>query len=188
MVGVARGRAIKLLPAKDGLTARDAIQIVPRSAWAALGGALSRCRTEISLVISGRVAPLHEGFVPSDGDRLLLEAISVSPPGAGSELDARALVADYDSFARQEMKATGRRPTSGTLTVEARLPASLQSAAVTFLLDGVPMALLNRKPYRVVWDTRDWQDGEHLIEVRALDERGILVTRTKRLVYVINAG
>ena len=132
--------------------------------------------------------PLHDGFVPSDGDRLIIQAAPRSSADSAAELDIRRLAADYDAFARERMKTDGRRPTIGNLTVEARLPHTVPSAAVTFLLDGVPMALLNRPPYRVKWDTRDWQNGEHLIEVRALDERGVVVTSTKRLVYVDNAG
>ncbi len=186
LLGVANGRAIKLLPAKAGLRAKDAIQLAPPGAWAALGRALSGRRAALALLIAGHRTPLHSGYVPSDGDRLLIHATSDGTPDQASDPDMPGLAASYDSYVRDAMKAEGRRPTTAKLTLEARLPASVRSAAVTFLLDGVPMALLNRPPYRVVWDTRDWQNGEHLIEVRALDERGLLVTRTKRLVYVAN--
>jgi hypothetical protein len=38
------------------------------------------------------------------------------------------------------------------------------------------------------WDTRAWKDGEHLVEVRALDKGGGIVSRSKALVVVQNAA
>jgi hypothetical protein len=98
------------------------------------------------------------------------------------------MAGDYRSAAVAALRERGSKPTTGRLTLSANLQAGLSVAAVTFLLDTVPVALLNRPPYRVVWDTRDWQDGEHMVEVRALDARGGILTRSKALVFVANAN
>jgi len=36
------------------------------------------------------------------------------------------------------------------------------------------------------WDTRTWEDGEHLLEVDALDEHGHVTSRSKTLVVIQN--
>jgi hypothetical protein len=39
----------------------------------------------------------------------------------------------------------------------------------------------------VRWDTRQWENGEHLVEVRALDGAGKVLTRSKALVVTENS-
>ena len=45
---------------------------------------------------------------------------------------------------------------------------------------------MNRAPYAVRWDTRQWSDGEHLVEVRVVDASGIVLRTRKTLVVTRN--
>jgi len=45
---------------------------------------------------------------------------------------------------------------------------------------------MNRPPYTMKWDTKEWANGEHLIEIRGLGASGTVVTKSKALVVVDN--
>jgi hypothetical protein len=162
--------------------------IGPLGSWQALARLLAGRRATLSLIIAGSTMPMHDGYAPSDGDRMILESPLQADAVDALQLEIRRIADEYRAQALTSLRTRGDKPTTGRLTVSANLPPNTQITAVTFLLDSVPVALLNRPPFRVVWDTRDWQDGEHLVEVRALDARGICLTRSKRLVFVANAG
>ncbi|MBM3494676.1 MAG: hypothetical protein FJX72_10245 [Armatimonadetes bacterium] len=188
LIGLGPARAIRLLPQKPGPTTRDAAAIGPPGALAALSRFVASRPTTVSLLAAGRPTPVYVGYVPSDGDCILLEP-APSDPSHLSDRTLQQMADQYKEHSLASLRARGGKPTSGKLTVAANLSAlSSQPSAVLFLLDGVPVALHNRPPYRVVWDTRDWQDGEHMIEVRALDERGAILTRSKTLVFVKTQG
>jgi hypothetical protein len=53
-------------------------------------------------------------------------------------------------------------------------------------VDGAVVGILNRAPYSLRLDTRNWANGEHLIEVRGLNENGASYTQKKVLVVVDN--
>jgi hypothetical protein len=129
---------------------------------------------------------LHEGYAPADGDVLLLLATASDDDlrRAGQAITAAAR--GYASHALARLRAAGRKPVTGALTVVARPAPGGDPGSVTFLLDGVPVALINRAPYSVRWDSADWSDGEHLIEARIIGPSGAVVSRTKQLIVVQN--
>jgi hypothetical protein len=77
---------------------------------------------------------------------------------------------------------------SGELTVRGELAPDEDPGAVTFLVDGSIAGIQNRPPYVMKLDTRQWTNGEHLIEVRAVDRSGGKLTHRRALVVVENAG
>jgi len=149
---------------------------------------LNSGRTCLGLEASGKTVPMYDGYTPSDGDVML---IGIVPSSDKNDVVASLVEGAYRRYtetARQRQQASGRKPTCGYLTVVAKRLPDQQMGPVVFLLDGSPVAIINRPPYSVRWDTRDWTDGEHLVEVRALSPTGTIVTRNKALVFVKNRG
>lgn len=138
------------------------------------------------VIVNGHPVSMAAGYSPSEGDTLLLAA---TPPSSSLSRFAAAVesaATAYQAAVEERLQRSGQKPVTGYLTVTARSPSSLGHATVVFLMDGAPLALINRPPYTVRWDTRSWSDGEHLIEVRALDATGAIVTRSKQLIVVRN--
>ncbi len=183
-----KGAAIRVLPAKAGPTPRDVLSIGPPSAMALLDALCRLGPVEVALEVGGQLLPVHDGFAPSDGDVLVIR-VAV----AQTEVpQAKSLIAEagrrYAELALERTRQSAQKPVSGYLTVIARSSAEPHGGPVVFLLDGSPVAIVNRTPYTVRWDTRDWTDGEHLIEARALNSFGTVVSMMKKLVYVQNGA
>ena len=53
-------------------------------------------------------------------------------------------------------------------------------------MDGVLKSLTNQRPYKFTWDTSDSPDGEHVIEARAADADGNVISVTRTRVWVDN--
>ncbi|NLI00691.1 MAG: hypothetical protein GX446_14495 [Chthonomonadales bacterium] len=188
VLALSAGRAIKVIPARSTPAARDVLTVRPAESLGAILKLVRDGTATIGLLYGGRIVPVREGYAPSDGDWLVLELPISGVSAEEVQKQLAQLGADYRKHASETLRARGGKPTKGALRVSANLKPGTSAMSVTFLLDGVPVALLNRAPFQVLWDTRDWSDGEHLIEVRALDERGMVLTRTKTLVLVANAG
>ena len=77
---------------------------------------------------------------------------------------------------------------NGIVTVHTRLPAREPDPiyAVAFLIDNSTYDLRNVAPYRFRWNSRKAQDGEHILEVDALNQTGKVITRKVTLVLVQN--
>jgi hypothetical protein len=72
--------------------------------------------------------------------------------------------------------------------VSAKLKPGDQPNAVTFLHEGDVAGIMNTPPFTMRWNTKEWPDGEHLVEVRALDKGGGILSRSKALVVVQNGA
>lgn len=188
VVALGSGRRLRLLPDKAGSVARDTFTIRPGQALSSLDAIFRLGPVKIGMENAGRAVGLHDGYSPADGD-VLLFAVSAPPANLAQAAQVIGIAsAAYSRYAAASHLAQGNRPLTGTLTLTANLPPFEQPPAVTFLLDGVPVAIINRPPYTVRWDSRDWQNGEHLIEARALGPAGEILTRKKALVLVKNGG
>ncbi len=59
-------------------------------------------------------------------------------------------------------------------------------AYVSFRLNGIQQKITNQKPFSWEWDTRKWSNGEHLLEIRGLDEALSPLTTVTTKVLVDN--
>lgn len=133
-----------------------------------------------------RSQEMPEGYSPLDQDTYLV-TFNQAPAAPTDWIGkAAAAAASYRQAALARLKATRGSPVTGLLTIEARPPADDPSSCVTFLKDGATLALMNRAPYRVRWNTRDWPDGEYLVEARGLDRAGSVALLARKLIYVQN--
>jgi hypothetical protein len=146
--------------------------------------------TPVRIINGGRTEalPLPEAYYPKDED--VLEFVSPRTAATPEKLaDYAKDAADFylqRSLAR--LRASGKKPVTGTLLVTAKLKPGDQPNAVTFLHEGQVAGIMNTSPFSMRWDTRAWKDGEHLVEVRALDKGGGILSRSKALVVVQNAA
>gem|GEM_PF-2265181 len=188
ILALGAGLRLRLLPAKSTGTPRDVATLDPPSALSTLHALLPVGGTSIALETQGRPTPLHDGYTPADGDVLVLLATAAGDDlGRAAQAIAGAARA-YTANALARLRSSGRKPVSGALTVVARPAPGEDPGSVTFLLDGVPVALINRAPYSVRWDSSDWSDGEHLIEARIIGPTGAVSSRTKQLIFVQNGS
>lgn len=188
VAAVGTRRVFRISGQTNGAVPRDTLSLAPAGALAVLDAVARSGRTTLWLETGSRPVPVFDGYTPSDDD---IVVFGVSPALADLQRIAQ-LVNDaartYDDEARRRLVQANKRPVTGYLTVVAR-PAEAQSGgSIMFLLNGSPVAIVNRPPYSVRWDSRDWPDGEHLVEVRVLDRSGAAVSRAKSLVYVQNRG
>jgi hypothetical protein len=186
-IGLGLERVIKVLP--DSAAARNdsaAILLNVPANGVFFRELLPPVGSPVERVLRGRAEPWQPGYDPQDGDVLQL----VAPRAARSPERVDDLVRDaaarYLEMAVARLK--GRNPTRGMLTVVARLAEGENAHAVMFYVDGEVRAIVNTPPFEVRWDTRTWSDGEHLIEVKALDENGATLTQSRTLVVVRNRG
>lgn len=146
--------------------------------------------------------PFPEGFAPGENDAYFLTVTQckgltpASEPGpekrAAIQTDiARRIetwAAEYAARALARAHFEARLITSGTLTLRARMPSGEPDPirAVMYSIDGDMVAAQNVGPFAYAWDTRQVGDGEHVVEIRALNGRGTLLTRARALVVVQN--
>ena len=96
----------------------------------------------------------------------------------------QAYTAQSIARARQEHRAL----VSGVLHLQARLPEGEPDPIeyVEYIVDGRSVSQQNVKPFSYDWDTRRAEDGEHVVEVRALNRNLRAVTYKRALVVVQN--
>ena len=104
----------------------------------------------------------------------------------GGRLNALAHAYAAGSVARA--RAQGHRVVSGNLTLKARLPEGEPDpiAAVTYTIDDDLLAAQNVGPFSFDWDTRRAPDGEHVVDISALNRNGRLITHARTLIVVNN--
>jgi hypothetical protein len=140
-----------------------------------------------------------DAYAPTEED-VFVFLVSLSPPaGADAQhmtawkqaLDQRIakLGESYAAQAAVRARAEKRLVVSGLLTLRAKLPANEPDpiAAVTYTIDGNVVAAQNTPPFTHTWDTRQVANGEHVVEIRALNGRGSLLTRAIALIVVENS-
>lgn len=186
-LGVTGRRIVRVLPDSPAARRdRAAIVVTSPPASALMRELLPPPGSGVQRALGRALVPLPSGYVPADGDVLVITAVRPPAPPDGLEPALAAATTDYREGALARLRASGREPARGWLTVQARVPAGAAVQAVLFVLDGAVLAIMNRAPYAVRWDTRQWSDGEHLVEVRVVDASGIVLRTRKTLVVTRN--
>jgi hypothetical protein len=142
--------------------------------------------SEVMQVLNRRAVPIQSGYHPADNDQLLFLVRRTDPEAAKMARYIKEASQRYQDTAIASLRAKGKKPVSGYLTINASPSAGDTPGAITFLLDGAVVGILNRAPFSLRLDTRNWSNGEHLIEVRGLNENGASYTQTKAVVVVDN--
>lgn len=158
-------------------------------------------RSEARLQIGqDTLAPFPDAYAPTEDDAFVF--LVTLPPPAGSDAPQAAewkqtlgqriakLGENYAAQAAARARAEKRLVVSGALTLRAKLPTSEPDpiAAVTYAIDGNVVAAQNTPPFTYAWDTRQAPDGEHVVEIRALNGRGSVLTRALALIVTQNSG
>lgn len=185
--GVGGRRVVRLLPdSPPARRDRAAILVNVRASAALFKDFLPPVGSPVQQVLHQRAVPLRPNYAPRDNDVLQITAArsDLSPDRIADY--ARDASERYHDDAISRLRSRGGTPVSGMLTVTARLAPGDSPEFVTFVLNGIDVAIINRPPYEVHWDTRAWTRGEHLIEVRARDASGNILSRAKTLVVVDN--
>jgi hypothetical protein len=185
--GIGGKRLLRLLPDNEAAR-RDlaAILVNVKSDDPLFKSLLPPVGAAVQQEVNRRPLPLISGYSPRENDALQILAARSETPMDRLAVLFREAAESYRQAALARMRAQGKSPTTGTLTVVARLHPTEKPAMVTFHLDGNMIAMLNRSPFTLRWNTRDWPNGEHLLEVRALDTNGTVLTFTRTLVVVDN--
>jgi hypothetical protein len=142
------------------------------------------------------LTPFADAYAPTEEDVFVfLVSLPDATGGVPAEAKAKETLLRHIEQMRQTYAATStararaaKRLVSGTLTLNAKLPANEPDpiAAVTFAIDGNVVAAENTPPFSHAWDTHQVPDGEHVVEIRALNGRGSLLTRVLALIVVQN--
>ncbi|HEV2471629.1 MAG TPA: hypothetical protein VGS41_03125 [Chthonomonadales bacterium] len=200
------GRALKI-SADSRVTAtgkRDLAGSVPRPdtlqtnlapGTGLFGAFLPRAQTEVELEMGGHVPePIPPLYAPASGDVFVIlvaqtngqSSIETSRPALNEEL--QSLAKRYSEGAVRRARLYHNRIVSGILTLNARLPEGEPDPiqAVTFRVDDDLLAVCNVAPYSYPWDTRRAVNGEHVVEIQAVDAHNTLVTHATALVVVEN--
>ncbi len=150
------------------------------------------------LQMGDSIQPFPQDYAPSAEDRIVIRVSLPAPAGERSAESwpsrvrkrIEALAKAYASEAAGRARSEGRSVVSGNLTLNARLPAGEPDpiAAVTYSVDDQVIAAQNVAPFSYVWDTRRVQDGEHVVEIRALNGSANVVTRVRALIVIANSA
>ena len=143
----------------------------------------------IRQVVSGKVLDGFQAtpYVPKEGDVLQIVASRTSFPAAKLSDYAQDAARYYRERVIARVRAKGKKPSSGTLSVMAKLHKGDEPSAVTFLVDGNVAAIMNHSPFEMRFNTREWANGEHLLEIRALGPTGEIVSKSQALIVVDNS-
>lgn len=145
------------------------------------------------------------GKVLEEGDLFVFLIQEHAPKGAGSsdqqaaekhlsdrrdlaDKEFHSLAQTYASTTLSRAHAAKRPVVSGTLTLKAGLPQGEPDPieAVTYAIDGVMLAGQNVPPYQFDWDTTSASNGEHVVEISALNHSGRQISHVRALIVVAN--
>ncbi len=213
---VAPGRILKLLPASAPGKPKGAGKKAPAPGSAALltdmtpsKGLLGDLLLPPTGTVVGaiadmpREAPFPSDYFPALEDvfvfhvRLPLPAANANGQTEGQReevlaeavrVQATALQKEYAAGAVARARAARRKVVSGILTLRATLPEGEPDpiTAVTYMVDGQFTAAQDTAPFVYAWNTRNVEDGEHVVEIRAVNHDARPITRVRVLVVVQN--
>jgi hypothetical protein len=143
--------------------------------------------SEIQQIVGKREAPLPADFVPHDGDVFLITCKESLIPVEKLPEQVKLLGQKYQDSVLERLRKAGKKPTSGTLTVSVNVAPGDKPGALTYYLDGEVLAIQNQPPFVLKVDTKRWPNGEHVLEARAVDANGGILTQKKTLLYIENA-
>jgi len=91
------------------------------------------------------------------------------------------------SYAMIQLPVIGKTGVvNGVLTINASLRNIDRAMFISFYIDGELKSMTNSPPFAYDWDTTTVKNGEHEIEVQALDSSGHLVSKSSSRVIVTN--
>jgi len=211
---VATGRIMKLLPAVVPVKPAPKGKKAPAPGPAGIltdiaageglfGELLPPAGTVIGAIAdTPREAPFPADYLPNLDDVFVFHVRLPLPAAKAGETEAQredalkesvrvqvtALQKEYAAGAVARAAAGKRKVVSGTLTLRANIPEGEPDpvTAVTYLLDGRFIAAQNTAPFVYQWDTQNVEDGEHVLEIRAVNRNARLLTRVRALVVVQN--
>ncbi len=95
---------------------------------------------------------------------------------------------EYADAAPVRARAAGHKVVGGTLTLRAMTPDGEPDPirAVQYFVDGSMIAAQDTAPFVYLWNTRAVEEGEHVIEIRALNQNVQPISRVRTLVVVQN--
>jgi hypothetical protein len=186
--GVGAGLVVRILP-DNPLNRKDKAAMllnVPKT-FALFKDFIPPVGSPVQQVLTGNAAvPIPNGYSPADADTILFTAQRTLLPSDKIDGYAKDAADVYREMVLSRLRAKGKKPLSGVLEITGRLAQGEEPKAVTFIVDGVMKAITNSPPFTLKCDTKDWANGEHLIEIRALDAGGAVLTKARQLVYVQN--
>jgi len=203
-LSVAKGRAIKLRcehsstgpGAPTIATAFPEMSTNLQSGRGLFGDLTPAIGTEVRLQAERRsLAPLSDNHILSTDDTFVF-VVRSAMHGASSNFQQPDITRRLDALARSyaatavaRARSEKRSVANGILTLRAKLPDAEPDpiAAVTYSIDDALCAAQNVAPFSFDWDTRRTADGEHVVEISALNRNGHLITSARALVVVNNA-
>jgi hypothetical protein len=110
-------------------------------------------------------------------------------PGDDSWIKARtaAAVSDYAALALARAREGYTTVVRGVKQIEATANDP-RMAVMSFFLDGTLVAISNSQPFVYDWQTTRVPDGEYAVEMHAQDKNGNVLSTSRQLVWVDNAG
>jgi hypothetical protein len=186
-LGVGGGKYLRLLP--DSPAARKdptAIVVNAKPSSPLFSSLLPPVDAPIQQMVGRTVVSIPDRYAPQEGDVLLITVAKPDLKPGSASLLVQDAAEKYQQAAVERLRTVNKKPANGTLTVNANLPPGEKVSVVTFHLDGTVVGILNNPPYTIRLNTTIWSNGEHLIEVRALDSNGGTLSRKKTLVVVDN--
>lgn len=149
-----------------------------------------------------REAPFPADYLPTLDDVFVFHVSLPLPPAKAGETEAQradtlkesvrvqvtALQKEYAAGAVARARAERRTVVSGTLTLRATLPEGEPDpiTAVAYFIDGKFIAGQNTAPFVYQWNTKNVENGEHVLEIRAENSNTRPVTRKRALIVVQN--
>lgn len=188
--GIGEGKMLRLLPDSPASRRDPAALVLNLSPTSALfKDLLPPVGTEVQLNLKGKPLPLPPNYSPQEDDVFYFPVAATQGSITTDKVPEVVKQAEvrYREDALAKLRAAGKKPSNGLLTVNASAAPGETPGAVTFLLDGSIVAILNRPPYTMRYDTKLWSNGEHVFEVRGLNEAGSVFTRKKTLLYIENS-
>ncbi len=144
----------------------------------------------------GRLTPLTSDHALNNEDSFVFIVALPAQSGAAQQTAASAdiekrldaLAHAYAAGCVTRARAEGRTVVFGTLTLNARLPEGEPDpiVAVIYSIDDDLLAAQNVGPFSFSWDTRRAADGEHVVEITALNRNGRAITHARALIVVNN--
>jgi hypothetical protein len=152
---------------------------------------------------TARETPFPADYLPALEDVVVFHVQLPLPAAADGQAEAQredaqretvrvqmtALQQEYAAGAVARARRDRRKVVSGTLTLRATVPEGEPDpiTAVTYMVDGRFIAAQDTGPFVYLWNTRNIEDGEHLLEIRAVNRNARPVTRMRVLVVVQNS-
>ncbi len=181
------GKMIRILP--DGVKARkdNAALLVNLPIGGPLFSTLSPSIGSEWMIGSGKylIKP-NKDFVPEPNKVYIILVKYDASRQPSMAMNIRHAGDYYSALSLRRLIDRGGKPCSGWLTVQAHPAQGDKPFACIFSLDGGQSKISNTYPFSCRWNTKLFKNGEHLIEIKAMNSSGAVLSTVKYLVYFLN--